>query len=192
MVFRKSDAPVDPIVSVTRDNMPILALADTSPKILVNKAVYGVLDEGAVAQPVIAPTVVFTQFGGLEITTSSTALQALTDAVLYLGSYPFECSEQLGSRVMSVASLRGVLSAFKAAGLPYISGHSMTPKGLVSVYWDPSALILETTIPAGVTAEVVLPEGVNPDRISSPKGIMPLGGGRYQVSKAGRFCWRAH
>ncbi len=79
-----------------------------------------------------------------------------------------------------------------AAGLPYISGHSMTPKGLVSVYWDPSALILETTIPAGVTAEVVLPEGVNPDRIRSPKGITPLGGGRYQVSKAGRFCWRAH
>ena len=35
------------------------------------------------------------QFGGLEVTTSSTALQALTDAVLYLTDYPFECAEQL-------------------------------------------------------------------------------------------------
>ena len=52
VVFRKSDAPVDPVVSVTRDNMPILALADTSPKILVNKAVYGVLDDvGSEASP---------------------------------------------------------------------------------------------------------------------------------------------
>ncbi len=41
---------------------------------------------------------VFPQYGGLEINTSSTALQALTDAVLYLVDYPFECSEQLASR----------------------------------------------------------------------------------------------
>ncbi len=81
-------------------------------------AVYGVLDEGAVAQPVIAPTGVFTQFGGLEITTSSTALQALTDAVLYLVSYPFECSEQLASRILAIAALRDVLTAFEAEGLP--------------------------------------------------------------------------
>jgi hypothetical protein len=47
-------------------------------------ATYGEIDQGAIAQPVIAPSNVFTQFGGLEITTSSTALQALTDAVLYL------------------------------------------------------------------------------------------------------------
>ncbi len=81
-------------------------------------AVYGVVDEGAIAQPVIAPTNVFTQYGGLEISTSSTALQALTDAVLYLTAYPFECSEQLASRILAVAALRDVLSAFKAEGLP--------------------------------------------------------------------------
>jgi hypothetical protein len=81
-------------------------------------AVYGTVDEGAIAQPVIAPTGVFTQFGGLEISTSSTALQALSDAVLYLTSYPYECSEQLASRVLAVAALRDVLSAFNAAGLP--------------------------------------------------------------------------
>ena len=66
----------------------------------------------------IAPTNVFTQFGGLEITTSSTALQALTDAVLYLVAYPFECSEQLASRILAVAALRDVLTAFQAEGLP--------------------------------------------------------------------------
>ncbi len=81
-------------------------------------AVYGVLDEGSVAQPVIAPTGVFTQFGGLEITTSSTALQALTDAFVYLVQYPFECSEQLASRILAVAALRDVLTAFQAEGLP--------------------------------------------------------------------------
>jgi hypothetical protein len=81
-------------------------------------AVYGTVDAGAVAQPVIAPSNVFTQFGGLEISTSSTALQALSDAVLYLTAYPYECSEQLASRILAVAALRDVLTAFRASGLP--------------------------------------------------------------------------
>jgi uncharacterized protein YfaS (alpha-2-macroglobulin family) len=81
-------------------------------------ATYGVVDEGAIAQPVAAPGDVFPQFGGLEISTSSTALQALTDAVLYLVAYPYECSEQLASRIMAVAALRDVLTAFSADGLP--------------------------------------------------------------------------
>jgi alpha-2-macroglobulin len=81
-------------------------------------ATYGVIDEGAIAQPVLYPTGVFPQYGGLEINTSSTALQALTDAVLYLVSYPFECSEQLASRILAVAALRDVLTAFEADGLP--------------------------------------------------------------------------
>ncbi len=81
-------------------------------------AVYGTLDEGSIAQPVEAPSAAFPQFGGLEISTSSTALQALSDAVLYLVSYPFECAEQLASRILAVAALRDVLSAFQATGLP--------------------------------------------------------------------------
>ncbi|HEX7393798.1 MAG TPA: Ig-like domain-containing protein [Anaerolineaceae bacterium] len=81
-------------------------------------ATYGVIDAGAVAQPVAAPSGVFPQYGGLEITTSSTALQALTDAVLYLQSYPYEFSEQLSSRILAVAALRDVLTAFQAKGLP--------------------------------------------------------------------------
>jgi uncharacterized protein YfaS (alpha-2-macroglobulin family) len=81
-------------------------------------ATYGQLDKGAIVQPVKAPANVEPSVGGLEVTTSSTALQALTDAVLYLSAYPFECSEQLSSRILAVAALRDVLAAFSAEGLP--------------------------------------------------------------------------
>jgi alpha-2-macroglobulin len=81
-------------------------------------ATYGVVDQGAIAQPVAAPGGVFPQYGGLEINTSSTALQSLTDAVLYLVSYPFDCAEQLASRILAVAALRDVLTAFQAEGMP--------------------------------------------------------------------------
>jgi alpha-2-macroglobulin len=64
---------------------------------------------------------VVTEFGGLEVTTSSTQLQALTDAFLYLVTYPFECAEQRSSRVLSIAALRDVLTAFKAEGLPTVA-----------------------------------------------------------------------
>ncbi|MCK5797594.1 MAG: hypothetical protein KAI47_10445, partial [Deltaproteobacteria bacterium] len=81
-------------------------------------ATYGTVDKGAIVQPVAMPTGVIPQFGGLQITTSSTALQALSDAVLYLVSYPYECSEQLSSRVLAVAALKDVIRAFSAPGLP--------------------------------------------------------------------------
>jgi uncharacterized protein YfaS (alpha-2-macroglobulin family) len=81
-------------------------------------AAYGEVDSGAVAQPVTAPRGAIPSFGGLELSTSSTQLQSLTDAVLYLQAYPFECSEQVASRVLSVAALRDVLAAFEAEGLP--------------------------------------------------------------------------
>ncbi len=76
------------------------------------------VDEGAVLQPLAPPEGVIPIYGGLEVTTSSTALQALTDAVLYLVSYPFDCSEQIASRILAIASLRDVLDAFEAEGLP--------------------------------------------------------------------------
>ncbi|MCY7348670.1 MAG: Ig-like domain-containing protein, partial [Pyrinomonadaceae bacterium] len=57
-------------------------------------ATYGTTDQnGAIVQPVQTPPDVFPQFGGLEITTSSTQLQELTDAFIYLYRYPYECSE---------------------------------------------------------------------------------------------------
>ncbi len=89
-------------------------------------ATYGVIDDGAIRQPVALPGSgagggtggVVKQFGGLEVTTSSTNLQALTDAMLYLVTYPFECSEQRASRILAIAALRDVLSAFAVAGMP--------------------------------------------------------------------------
>jgi uncharacterized protein YfaS (alpha-2-macroglobulin family) len=113
-------------IAATAENSADLAAADAAtvelpvytPATTEAFATYGVVDQGAVIQPVAAPVGVFPQFGGLEVSTSSTALQALTDAVLYLVSYPYECSEQLSSRILAVAALRDVLSAFNAKGLP--------------------------------------------------------------------------
>ncbi len=82
-------------------------------------ATYGTTDQnGAIFQTVSAPKDVYTQFGGLEITTSSTQLQELTDAFIYLQNYPFECSEQISSRMLSTAALRDVLTAFNAKDMP--------------------------------------------------------------------------
>ena len=81
-------------------------------------ATYGVIDDGVIAQPVLAPDGVFPQFGGLEVNTSSTALQALTDAVIYLNDYRYESADGFASRILAIAALRDVLEAFEAEGLP--------------------------------------------------------------------------
>ena len=82
-------------------------------------ATYGTTDQnGAILQPVQTPGDVYPQFGGLEVTTSSTQLQELTDAFLYLTNYPYACSEQIASRMISIAAMRDVLGAFKAKDMP--------------------------------------------------------------------------
>lgn len=82
-------------------------------------ATYGVLDgPAATTQPVTTPTGVFPQFGGLEVNTSATALQSLTDAVIYLAEYPYDSADGYASRIMAIASLRDVLEAFDAEGIP--------------------------------------------------------------------------
>ncbi|MCW8140871.1 MAG: hypothetical protein KIT58_18365, partial [Planctomycetota bacterium] len=81
-------------------------------------ATYGILDDGALAQPIAPPTDAWPEFGGLEVTTSSTQLQALTDAVIYLVEYPFGCAEQVASRVLALVAVRDVLQAFAAPQLP--------------------------------------------------------------------------
>ncbi|MGI8640467.1 MAG: alpha-2-macroglobulin family protein, partial [Pyrinomonadaceae bacterium] len=82
-------------------------------------ATYGTTDEnGAIVQPIQAPNDVFPQFGGLEVTTSSTQLQELTDAFIYLYRYPYDCTEQIASRMISIAALRDVLTAFKSKDMP--------------------------------------------------------------------------
>lgn len=82
-------------------------------------ATYGSTDaNGAIFQPVQTPGDVWKEFGGLEVTTSSTQLQELTDAYIYLARYPYACSEQISSRMISTAALRDVLTAFKAKDMP--------------------------------------------------------------------------
>ena len=80
-------------------------------------ATYGVVDEGAVEQAVEKPANVWPQFGGLSVTTTSTALSELTDAFIYLAQYPYGCTEQVSSRMLAAAALKDVLSAFNAPGM---------------------------------------------------------------------------
>ncbi|MDI1240617.1 MAG: alpha-2-macroglobulin family protein, partial [bacterium] len=82
-------------------------------------ATYGTTEEnGAIIQPVQTPGDVYPQFGGLEVTTSSTQLQELTDAFIFLATYQYACSEQISSRMISIAAMKDVLSAFKAKEMP--------------------------------------------------------------------------
>lgn len=81
-------------------------------------ATYGTVDDGAIIQPILAPEGVIEEFGGLEVNTSSTAVQALTDAVLYLADYEYRSADAHASRVLAIAALRDVLEAFEADGLP--------------------------------------------------------------------------
>ncbi|CAF4486725.1 unnamed protein product, partial [Rotaria sp. Silwood2] len=80
-----------------------------------------IAEEGVVLQPIKTPENVIPQFGELSISTSSTALASLTDAILALYAYPFECTEQLSSRLLGIQSLWDVLQAFQCKDLPDVS-----------------------------------------------------------------------
>ncbi|HEU0012318.1 MAG TPA: alpha-2-macroglobulin family protein, partial [Longimicrobium sp.] len=105
-------------VSGDRSDAAELTLPVYTPATAEAFATYGSLTEGAVELPLDVPEDAIPQFGGLEVTTSSTALHELTDAFLYLVRYRYESSEAIASRVLSVAALRDVLTAFRAEGLP--------------------------------------------------------------------------
>lgn len=92
-----------------------LSIPLQSPVTSESFATYGQLDEGAVAQKITVPTNVINEVGGLEITTSSTAMQQLYDAGEYLRNYPFSCSEQLSSQLLGLGALRDLISKFKTA-----------------------------------------------------------------------------
>ena len=82
-------------------------------------ATYGVLGGGqTLLQKVTAPKGVVGQFGGLQISTSSTALQQLTDAVSYLADYGYDSSDAFAGQIIAIGSLGDVLKAFSAPGSP--------------------------------------------------------------------------
>ncbi|MEO8703337.1 MAG: DUF6049 family protein, partial [Kofleriaceae bacterium] len=105
-----------------------LALPVWTPATTEAFATYGVIDDGAINQPIALPGKVVTQFGGIDVSTASTNLQALTDALLYLVRYPYECAEQRASRVMAIAALKDVLTAFKTKDLPSVAAMEASNK----------------------------------------------------------------
>ena len=83
--------------------------------------IYDDVNEEAVLLPIKAPRNVLPEFGELSITTSSTASASLTDAIISLYTYSYECTEQLSSRLLGIQSLWDVLQAFNCEELPDIS-----------------------------------------------------------------------
>ncbi len=73
-------------------------------------ATYGSLTGDAVRYPLQVPEDAIGRFGGLELSLSSTALTDLSDGVDYLLDYPYECAEQLASRLIGAASLSVALA----------------------------------------------------------------------------------
>jgi uncharacterized protein YfaS (alpha-2-macroglobulin family) len=78
-------------------------------------ATYGVT-EHSILQPVALPHDALPDFGGLEVSMSSTALTSLTDAVVYLHAYPYECVEQTASRIVPFIALKQAISDFHIPG----------------------------------------------------------------------------
>jgi uncharacterized protein YfaS (alpha-2-macroglobulin family) len=81
-------------------------------------ATYGQIDNGVIVQSVEPPQDVIPDYGSLELTTSTTVLETLTDAYLYLLHYPYECSEQISSRLTSISLMKDMLRQFHPAGVP--------------------------------------------------------------------------
>lgn len=77
---------------------------------------YGMID--ATTQRLLEPPAdALPDFGGLEISMSSTALSGLEDAVEYLVSYPYECAEQTASRILPIFALGDIISEFPIASV---------------------------------------------------------------------------
>ncbi len=109
------------VVAVSGDNADsaTVELPVYTPSTTETFASYGQIEGGGtVLQRVTAPTGVIKQFGGLQISTASTALQQLTDAVGYLAEYQYESSDGLAGQIIAIGGLGDVLKAFSAPGLP--------------------------------------------------------------------------
>ena len=120
--FGAIDANRPAVADAAEVNLPVFTPATTEAF-----AVYGEIDEdGVVMQPIRPPAGTVPDYGGLEVTLSSTALQTLTDAFIYLVRYPYHSSEQMASRILAVAALRDLLAAFDAEGLPAADEIEMT------------------------------------------------------------------
>jgi len=81
-----------------------------------------------------------------------------------------------------------------AGGLPYVAGHTVTPKGAVWVYWDPQQWKLELDIPQGVSARVIMPKACKGKRvrvIQSAGEVKRLDGNVFLINIEGSYVFRA-
>jgi hypothetical protein len=79
-------------------------------------------------------------------------------------------------------------------GLPFVSGHTMTPKGPVWVNWEPQHWRLEVRIPKGVTATLSLPEALRGKRVDCVHAGAPPergGGQEYRLTEEGAYLFTA-
>lgn len=82
----------------------------------------------------------------------------------------------------------------QSGGLPYVQGHTLTPRGKVWVSWKPKQWKLEVTIPKDVKAEVVLPEELRGKRIhviQKAGSVKMQSEGHYLINGQGNYIFEA-
>jgi hypothetical protein len=80
-----------------------------------------------------------------------------------------------------------------SAGLPYVSGTTMTPRGAVSVHYEPSHLRLTVDLPEGCSADLIMPAEFTGVRVVETKKAAEVlnghsilcGGARYEFVASG-------
>ncbi len=102
----------------TRPDATTVAFPVYMPTVAESFAVYGVVEDGVTGQMVRRPDDAIEGFGALQISTASTQMQSLTDAVTYLQRYPFDCTEQIASRILGAVTVRNFLETFNLPDIP--------------------------------------------------------------------------
>ncbi len=81
----------------------------------------------------------------------------------------------------------------QTGGLPYVAGHTNTPRGLVYVCWDPQQWRLDVSIPGETSADVVLPAvcmGKRIDVAAAAGTVRRQSGRKLTIEGAGRYVFR--
>lgn len=99
----------------------------------------------------------------------------------------------LGVRIAEPGGAR-LRIAPESGGLPYVAGHTVTPKGTVWIDLEPQESRLELLIPAGVSADLALARAFPAKRIelvSAAGKAERLEPTAYRLSGAGKYVFRA-
>ena len=87
------------------------------PSFLETVALYG-SDTKSVSEAITVPNDIFTDAGGIQISTSSTALLGVDGGVQYLFEYPYGCIEQKVSRILPAILFEDVVVSFGLQAYP--------------------------------------------------------------------------